>query len=254
MLLPVVLEIYAGTCNFSRAAMRAGAFVICFDLSSGPAYNVSSRKVQDLIIGWVQAGRVKYLLAGLPCQSWSRARMQPGGPQMLRDMQHLMGLPVLRYESERWKIENGNTAMSFCSRLAHHCLSMQVPFVFENPWTSLLWKVPAMEHLARRRGVRLARTDFCQWGTPWRKSTNLMAGLCNTSFVERKCSGYKVCSRTGVPHKQLCGQCPDTKLFWTHIAEPYPRGLCTAIVRMLEDAVKQLSFDRHGTFLQFASS
>ena len=36
--------------------------------------------------------------------------MRPGGPQMLRDLQHLMGLPVLKYESERWKIDSGNNA------------------------------------------------------------------------------------------------------------------------------------------------
>ena len=177
--------------------------------------------------------------------------MQPGGPQMLRDLAHLMGLPVLRHESERWKIKNGNIAMAFCSRLAHHCLSMFVPFVFENPWTSLIWQVPAFKHLERRRGVRRVRTDFCQYGTPWRKSTGLMTGLCNTAFVETVCSGYRACSRTGVPHKQLCGQCPETKQFWTHIAEPYQRGLCSAIVKMLEHAVRQLQDDRYAKCLQF---
>ena len=51
---------------------------------------------------------------------------------MLRNLEHIMGLPELRYESERWKIKNGNTALKFCSRVAHLCLAMLVPFIFEN--------------------------------------------------------------------------------------------------------------------------
>ena len=76
-LLRIVLELYAGTCNLSHAAMRAGCFVISFGIGFGPAYVLCSKRVQDLISGWVKAGRVKYLLAGILCQSWSRARMQP---------------------------------------------------------------------------------------------------------------------------------------------------------------------------------
>ena len=177
--------------------------------------------------------------------------MRPGGPQMLRDLQNLTGLPHLRFESERWKITNGNLAMAFSCRLAHHCLEMRTPFLIENPWTSLIWRAPPMEHLARRRGVRLVRTDFCQFGTPWRKSTGLMVGLCNTGFVEKVCTGYRCCSKSGHPHVQLCGQCPKTGLFMTHLAEPYPRGLCTLMVKMFEDARRQLLDDKFAKFLQY---
>ena len=40
-LLPVVLELYAGTCHFSQAAARFGFAVIAFDLSFGFAYRIS---------------------------------------------------------------------------------------------------------------------------------------------------------------------------------------------------------------------
>ena len=80
---------------------------------------------------------------------------------MLRDMANFMGLPELRHESERWKIDIGNAALKFCCQVGHACLTMHVPYIFENPFTSLLWEAPQMKHLMRRQGVRLARADFC---------------------------------------------------------------------------------------------
>ena len=108
-IIPLVLELYSGTARFSAAASRAGYVVLCFDWSFGPEFDLSRPAVQSLILGRIRAGYVCFLLVGIPCQSWSRARMRPGGPQMLRDLQYLLGLPTLLYESERPKIVNGTT-------------------------------------------------------------------------------------------------------------------------------------------------
>ena len=249
---PFVIELFAGTGRFSAAAARQGLFVMSFDWSCGPLYDLSRKEVQALILGWIRAGIVLFLLAGIPCQSWSRARMQPGGPQMLRDLANIMGLPVLKHESERWKIDNGNVALKFCCQVGHACLHMHVPFCFENPFTSLLWEAPQMKHLMRRKGVRMARADFCQWSMPWRKSTGLLCSYSNIVHVDKRCTGCLgrgICSKSGQRHQQLSGVDPITKQFWTHIAEPYPRGLCTAIVRMLVEASQQLTHNRLGKLL-----
>jgi hypothetical protein len=172
---------------------------------------------------------------------------------MLRNMEHILGLPELKHESERWKIENGNRAMAFASRLGHALLAMTVPFIFENPWTSLLWEAPQMQHLRRRKGVRMARADFCQWGMPWRKATGLLCGVANVWRLDRRCSGCRgLCSRTHKPHQQLSGTDPASGQFWIHIAEPYPRGLCNDMVSTMVEADKQIRHNNLGTFLQFS--
>ena len=209
---PFVVELFAGTARFSAAAARKGFFVTSFDWGCGPLYDLGRKDVQALILGWIRAGLVLFLLAGIPCQSWSRARMQPGGPQMLRDIANIMGLPELRHESERWKIDNGNAALKFCCQIGHACLTMHVPFIFENPFTSLLWEAPQMKHFMRRQGVRLARADFCQWGMPWRKSAGLLCAFANIAHVGRRCCPAKgcrgICSKSGHHHQQLSGVDP----------------------------------------------
>ena len=134
------------------------------DWALGPVFDLTNRKVQQLVLGWILAGIVAFFLAGIPRQSWSRARMQPGGPHMLRNLAHIVGLPILRYESERPKIVNGNIAIAFSAQVAQSCLGMATLFMFENDWNSLLWKAPQMQHVQRRKNVRMARADVCQLG------------------------------------------------------------------------------------------
>ena len=112
--------------------------MLSFDWASGLLFDLTDRKVQQLVLGWIRAGIVAFFLAGIPCQSWSRARMQPGGSQMFCDLSHIMGLRILRYESERPKITNGTIAMVFAAQVAHACLGMTAPFILENLSTSLL--------------------------------------------------------------------------------------------------------------------
>ena len=75
-----------------------------------------------------------------------------------------------------------------------------------------------------------AHFDFCQYGTRWRKRTTIMCWLTPVlPALLRKCSGKQgVCSSTGRPHIQLCGQDKVSHKLWTQIAEPYPARLCAA--------------------------
>ena len=80
--------------------------VIALDWGFGPDHNLACQQTLNMVLGWVQAGWVAFVLLGPPCQSWSRAQCRPGGPQILRSNEFLYGLPELRYESERWEIMN----------------------------------------------------------------------------------------------------------------------------------------------------
>ena len=168
LLIPFALEMFAGSGNFSRAAAALGYMVIAFDWGFGPDHNLARQKTLDMVLGWIQAGWVAFVLFGPPCQSWSRARCRPGGPQMLRSNEFLYGLPELRYESERWKIVNGNNIMKSTVRVGLACLRNQVPFVIENPRTSMIWLATEMANLKKRRDCRFFQSDFCLWGVAWR--------------------------------------------------------------------------------------
>ena len=66
--------------------------------------------------------------------------------------------------------------------------------------------------------------------------------FCETVAIERTCTG-KLCSVSHKPHFQLCGT-NDEGVFWTHIAEAYPLGLCRRLARMAHNATLALQAER----------
>ena len=199
----------------------------------GSSHHVQSRQLRGAIHGWVRAGWVIFAHIGLPCESWTRARNRPNGPQPLRDATAVMGLAQLRNENERYKINLGNLTLAFSCQVAMSLHRWHCGFVIENPWTSWLWLAPQVSHLRQQRGVRLVRTDMCQWGTPWRKATGLLTNA-NVSYVERRCHQHgKLCSRSHRPHVVLEGRDASGACL-TRQAEVYPRGLARNLARMVD--------------------
>ena len=82
--LPLVIKPFAVVSYFSPAAARAGFFVLPFD------FDLTSQKVQNLIVGWIGAGYVLFLLAGIylsavePCTCGTRRASDVTG----RDSSH----------------------------------------------------------------------------------------------------------------------------------------------------------------------
>ena len=216
--------------------------MLLIDLKFGPLFDLSRRKLQRQVISWIQAGHVKYILGGFPSRSYSRARNMPGGPPALRNGDHVAGLPGLRPADEA-NVREGNLLLWFCVRLAEICLRTQTPCVLENPWTAWSWKMARMLQLMKSRHVQFSRADFCQWGTPWQKAIGFLTVYCQPLGIIRLCGSRGTCSRTQLPHVVLKGT-DAHGVFLTHIAEPYPKPLCTALVKMCRNACLELQSHR----------
>ena len=175
---------------------------------------------------------------GLPCNSWSRARDQPGGPPPLRSDQHVMGLPDLQRPGDVASVRVGNALMWLGVRFARACRAFGIPWSIENPARSRLWIAPQMSKLSRMRNVVFSVTHYCMWGASWRKPTGFLTwGLVMESIDSVRCIGAKrgLCVRTGEPHVVLSGKGPDGT-FKTLLANPYPKKLCQALARAYMNA------------------
>ena len=240
LLVPFVLDVFAGAMIFADMAKTLGFFVVSIDIVFGPDHDLTSPKVANQIIGWIHAGLVIFAHFGVCCKSWSRARGIPIGPQPLRSMEHVLGLPDLRHERERWKIINGNKLMSFTARAFSACIRMLVPAGVENPWSSYIWDTVPFQHLAKRKAVRVVRADFCKFGSPWMKPTRLMLAFCQTGFLEKRCRPLGcICSRSGKPHVRLVGV-SRPGVFATVQAEKYPRPFARALAKTYQEAALRL--------------
>lgn len=91
----------------------------------------------------------------------------------------------------------------------------------------------------------LVSTDFCQFGTAWRKRTGLASwNACDLSPAVRLCCGRNfLCSRTHKPHMILKGRAPSGAS-WTKIAEPYPVQFARAAWTALDRAADHNALTR----------
>ena len=197
-------------------------------------FDLTQRSVVRWLLSCIRKKRVRYIWMGTPCNSWTRARDRPGEAPPLRSNDCVMGLPSLR-PHDQLKVDVGNKLMRATVLIARAALKAGLPFVIENPATSRLWLAPPMAKLLRSPRVQVVNTDYCGFGTPWRKRTSLAFANCDLSGAARHCTGRARCSYSGVPHVQLAGTNAEGK-FMTLVAEPYPRELCRLCVAAFANA------------------
>ncbi|CAK0877157.1 unnamed protein product, partial [Prorocentrum cordatum] len=141
---PVYLEIFSGSGNWSRAlrrslASRLAPRVFELDVDHEPVLgDLSRRRAQRTVRGWLRGGLLQGVWLGMPCSSRSRARNRPSGPPALRDAPHVLALPNLS-SSDSLKVETGNRLSQFSFSLFLECARRGVPSAIENPSTS--WRV-----------------------------------------------------------------------------------------------------------------
>lgn len=167
-----------------------------------------------------------------PCSSFSRARDRT---MVIRTPSHPWGLPGLPMH-EQQKIAEGNAcfwaALKFIKWLDKH----NIPWILEQPSSSKAWYLPEVVALEQSNHTHALLTDFCQFGTRWRKRTKLLFGNLAEDDIarcSRMCHGPPgICSRTHKHHFQLTGS-NRNGIPWTRVAQPYPAALCHNIAYTL---------------------
>ena len=117
-------------------------------------------KGRALILGWIHSRQVCAVHLGTPCQSFSRARDQPGGPPPLRSDALPLGLPDRRPGDQR-AIEIGSALMVFSASVMRACARFMIPATMENPGRSRIWLCPPIVRLINRSAFSFSFTEFC---------------------------------------------------------------------------------------------
>lgn len=222
-----ILEVFSGSAHLSRALAKAGFRVAAWDVSYNVGCDVLEEAVLSHLLRFCVDKRVVLVWFGMPWQSWSRARRWDGGPPPLRDdALQLYGRARLSSKDSQ-KVFTGNLLLFWTTYLFCNFLNLQsIPWVVENPFTSRCWLTSVFQTLIAG-GAILHRVDFCQYHTPWRKSTGLLpSNLVGLDKMLRICDTiHGRCSATQRRHVILSGQDAEGT-WWTVRAQPYPKPLC----------------------------
>ena len=228
-----VVEIFNGCARHSKACAKAGFHVIAYDIEYGPGCNMLDPKIVSQLLRFMKRRKVALVWLGTPCTSWNRARREDGGPKPLRDDdEFLMGFPNVSFKDGE-KILTGNRLLEILGTIFNWCVDRSIPCVMENPYSFRIWLTSVVDGL-QQKGALLSRTDFCAYGTPWRKSTGFLHhNIPGLSFTCQCCTATRGrCCFSGRKHIVLSGK--DASGLWmTRVAQPYPYKMCAAIAGLL---------------------
>lgn len=191
-----------------------------------PPHNVLFPAVEQKICNWIRGGRIWRLWLGMPCTMFSRARKNNGlGPGPLRDDSNLWGIPGLS-SYDKSKVTEGNALFYFTLRILQLCEASNVPYVLENPLSSMLWLLPPLYDFVQQHDGQYCDLDCCQFREPWKKPTRLLYQGIDIFSLSLRCTGKNnICSWHRRPHVSLTGR-DKFNVFLTLRAQPYPWQLC----------------------------
>eukprot|EP00435_Cladocopium_sp_Y103_P019288 s2614_g4.t1 len=227
---PFFLELFAGMAGISEAVQLQGVPILPpVDIVRSPmvrsSVDIVDLKFWNKIMAVIVAGLVFFLHCGTPCNTFTAARKDDGGPPPLRSSAEPMGLSQLS-DSNQALVLLGNI---FLFRTVEACRLVFVlggNFSIENPLLSLMWQTEVIHQLIRETRALALDFDQCAFGAPSVKPTRL---LCSTDLLDDicvRCPGNHV-------HVKLKGKVRDPAtgklIFKTKAAQVYPWALCASL-------------------------
>ena len=191
-----------------KANSKADTYVINVDVSRGGyEHDLASPTVASRLVELASKPECLGVLATIPCSTWSAARFVKPGPEPIRNLSHVSGIPDA----------SGNVppAAARANAIAHHCIAIAkaasshgASYVFENPVGrhlgsqfaitgreehASLWTLPGMAEFAGKPGNEFVYFDQCRTGAASQKTTQL---LCSANIVPaiRAQVGHLVCN------------------------------------------------------------
>ncbi|OLQ04162.1 hypothetical protein AK812_SmicGene12771 [Symbiodinium microadriaticum] len=243
---PWCLELFAGSGVFTAHLRQRGLRVL------PPIDVLQSSEVteqRDLLDGdffeqlllLARMGAIGFLHVGLPCSTFSQARQRPGGPRPLRSRLMPLGLEH-RSAAEEDQLFAANELLNRSLLLMHSVINSGDDSL-ENPLSSLLWQVPAVQQLKVRHRLYNVDFDQCEFGATSKKATRLLVSNALFLQLSRTCSGDHL-------HVLLKGKVRGSDgrlIFATKPVQIYPVGLALAWSAVVEQILQ-------GTLPQFARS
>ena len=200
---PFFVEIFSGTVRLTQCVRELGVpclppIDIMPSLSVLEPKDVVDLDFWDFFMELVWFGAVAFIHFGTPCNTFSSARKDDGGPPPLRSVEFPDGLPSvpLAYQPSLFL---GNLFLDRTIEAALAVVVLGGDFSIENPLGSLLWDTARSKALLLHARAHFVDLDQCMFGAPTQKPTRLMVTHHAFSSLAVKCCG-------GHRHQKLKGK------------------------------------------------
>ena len=196
-------------------------------------------------------GQIVGIGGGPSCETWSAARLLPGGPAPVRSYDDPWGLPALN-KSDHRQVTIGTALVQFLLDMLVLAAKLGLCGFLEHPayttWLtrrrpSSIWTLRAFRCMARLQCCQITSFDQCVFGLDAVKPTTLLLLRLQTFAHIVSMKGHRGrCNHPG-GHRPLCGRQDDGD-FCTARAKIYPRQMNMAIALAVTRFLSDLSVER----------
>ena len=232
---PGFIDLFSGSKRVAKALIARGApWVLTYEVEDGASQDLLLPSTRKFICALLSCGAVLGLCAAPVCASFSIANTPP-----IRTSLFPRGAPWAPPPAQT-RMKTGNSHSRWIASVYSQCVSLSVAVWVENPRSSWLWRQREWVRILSSSRAGLFTTDFCRWGTPWRKRTRFVTNIPDLLGISVLCA----CDTT---HVQLRGSVGSQAR--TLIAQPYPPGLADMLALSLlrsggiSDGLRRLDID-----------
>ena len=240
---PWFLEVFPGTARLTASLKSLGIrclppIDIMVSELVPDGFDVVDAELWEFVMQLILLGAVFFMHFGTPCNTFSSARKEDGGPPPLRSAAFPDGLPGLDLDLFLVTFL-GNL---FVERTAEACCALAQlgkDFSIENPLFSLIWNTPALVRVAHL--CRTINIDFdqCMWGAPSVKPTRLMVTDERFRSLEMTCDGSHSHIRL---HGRVWSDFFGRWVYRTKLAQEYPFRMCEVMALCIKE-IAELPFE-----------
>ena len=216
---------------------RLHIFCISIDICLAKAHSdLTDSRSLEWWTDRVASGQILGVGGGPSCETWSAARLLPGGPTPIRSFQQPWGLPALSGRMHK-QLVIGMQLIHFLVQLLLVAAHMGLSGFLEHPafpvWAedrspSSIWSLEVIKKMCRLHCFQAATFDQCLWGCRARKPTTFLTLRLQFLHKQLLSRGFNGRCNHFTRHAALRGH-NYTGNFCTAIAKVYPPALNKAI-------------------------
>lgn len=137
-----------------------------WDVRFGDAYDLSDKKGQTRLLGWVRSGLVREWGAAPPASCWVGTEG----------------------EASDSRSRGSRETARLISSLRRLSVAMEISWVIHLPFSSRKWLVPSIRRLMKALGVQTADTECGNGGGAHRRRTRLVGFAVQLGNIENRCN------------------------------------------------------------------
>ena len=231
------LDICAGASRpLSSAILALHGDVCSFDILLHPSDDLLPDAAYERLLRLASSGLIAYGCGSPACRDYSRLKLRPNGPKVLRTPEHLNGVPGLT-AFERRRVRDSACMLSRTIMILTRVFLAGGHVHLEQPQNAMSWLEPVAQSFIRHIAFHCVVIAACCYDANWDKAWLFAASWDNFQSLAGTCQHPRG------SHESVIGTRDSDGSFRSRKTAGYPKQLAISIANLVLPLISENSLD-----------